>query len=233
MEKKQKLLLQGVNGNLRDVVAMAEVDFISMNLILKECYAVVNLRPEEMHQEQEVLDEKIKVMMSGLQYMDIFNQRVDHLIQTHEQMEKTAMAKNFEESFFHLHVFQSMTIELDLLRSISSINAILCDVKNALSVLGTESILMKENFVNTDSIKNILHQTVNALAEAGGETRYLPIPVLTEDQIHLLNSLYTMDSERVVLTWFLNSMPSGTWEDLLSYYESSIKEIEKEDTELF
>jgi len=41
-----------------------------------------------------------------------------------------------------------------------------------------------------------------------------------------------MDTDRVVLKWFLNAMPNGSWNDLVKYYEHAIQEV-IETSELF
>ncbi len=228
----QKYFLESVNKNLKEIVQIAAIDFAAVNELLKSYYVQFKSEYSSMAQGKSDVEVKLEAMMGGLQYMDVFNQRVTHLINTHETMVSSAMATNFEESFFHLHVFQSLTIELDLLRAISSIKDILIEVKETFEDDSSRESV-ERYFVQTEVIKNILQSTIKALSLAGGERRFLPIPVLTNDQVQLLNTLYTMESERVVLTWFLNSMPTGSWEDLLQYYENAINQVEEQNTELF
>jgi len=172
-------------------------------------------------------------MMSHLQYMDIFSQRVDHLIRTHERMMASPGAGNFEESIFNLHVFQSMTIEQDLLTSISSIKEILSDLQNYLNDDGKAALSVDGYFCRTSGIRRVLQNTITQLEQSGGDKGRLPLPPLNENQIEILNSLYTMESERVVLRWFLNAMPRGTWEDLLHCYENMISQVANDSPELF
>ena len=88
-------------------------------------------------------------------------------------------------------------------------------------------------FNNMHIIKEKLQTTIAALRLAGGETKHLPLPTLTEEQISILSSLYSMESERVVLNWFLSSMPDGTWEQLMLYYEAEINKVGDDNMELF
>lgn len=227
----QKYFLESVNRNLKHVVEIAAVDFVAVNTMLKEYYT--RAKSDSSLPAYSNVASRMEAMMGDLQYMDVFNQRVEHLILTHERMMTTSMAKDFEESFFHLHVFQSMTIELDLIRSINSIKDILFEIKDYLGHHGQDERFIEKCFAQTEVITNILQGTVSALTQAGGEIRHLSIPVLTEEQIKILSSLYTMESERLVLSWFLNHMPNGTWEQLLQYYENAIDQVTEENTELF
>ena len=74
---------------------------------------------------------------------------------------------------------------------------------------------------------------IGELLRAGGETRQLPIPTLTPQQVTVLHSLYTMEEERLVLRWFLDSMPGGNWDDLLSHYVAEITKCKEDAIELF
>ena len=226
MQESREIFLESVNHDLKSVVQMAEVDFVAVNdFLVRFCK-----KSQGVH---TTMATKIEAMMCGLQYMDVLKQRMDHLILTHQKMLTTPLAINFEGSFFHLHVFQSLTVELDLLRSIKSIKSLLCDLNDWAHGNGVQTLSNEEYFSRTSRIKNILRKTMNALILEGGDTRHLPIPALTPEQIGLLNSLYTMESERVVLEWFLKSMPSGTWEELLEFYEDGFNQINSNTIELF
>jgi len=230
MKIEQTQFLEKVNSDLQKVLSIASPDFGEVNYMLKvyydqriTCDPTLSAFPGE--------DVKIDLIVKNLQYMDILTQRVEHLVSIHNRLGDNDPA--FKESFFHLHVFQSMTIELDLLRSIGIVNASIDDLKEHFTEVGKILSLSWKYFNNTSKIKLILNTTIAALAEAGGEIKHLPIPALSTSQIQMLNLVYTMESERVVLNWFLKAMPTGTWEDLFHYYESAIHQLETEKTELF
>jgi len=143
------------------------------------------------------------------------------------------MAQGLTESIYHLHVFQALTIELDLIRSIAAIKSSLADLKDHFIAIGKIDWMDDDIFNNMHIIKEKLQATIAALRLAGGETKHLPLPTLTEEQISILNSLYSMESERVVLNWFLSSMPDGTWEQLMQYYEAEINKVGDDNMELF
>jgi len=229
MTESRMQFLENVNTELKKMVQLAETDFVAVNTLLKTYYsnrAIVATDSKAIADAET----KMEAMMGGLQYMDVFSQRVSHLVSTHNQMLSNDLAQNFADSFFHLHVFQSMTIELDLLQSISSIKSLLVDIIDHVDSLKNTS---DPFFGNTPLIKQTLQRTIDTLLQAGGETAHLPIPSLAATQVAILNSLYTMESERIVLNWFLNSMPTGTWENLLEYYELEIHQTAADNTELF
>jgi hypothetical protein len=223
MNITQMHFLANVNQCLQEMVGAAAKDYVMVSELLKRGY---NSRTSI------GTDEKVETLIADLQYMDIFCQRVEHLIETHNKMINEDLAENFSESFYHLQVCQAMTIEMDWLRSIANIKNTLQEIKAEFIVKQTQW-LDGDLFGNTVFIKAILRKTIDELLQAGGEAKHLPIPTLTPDQVRVLQSLYTMESERLVLNWFLNYMPGGTWEDLLKYYEVEISHVGADNTELF
>jgi len=180
--------LECVNNDLREVIVIATSDHAEAYKVLQELHAQTQ-NCEKNQPGLDGLDLKVEGLLSGLQYLDMFSQRVEHLIKTHERMITTPLARNFESSFFHLHVFQSMTIELDLLKSTESIKALLGEIKDCHIDDDRSEWLDQVYFGQTAIIKTILRRTVEASALAGGDQGDLPIPTLTIDQVHLLNSL--------------------------------------------
>jgi hypothetical protein len=224
--------LENVNEDLKKSVAIAAQDFVIVNYLLKNYYSS---KGKEIAQLDISADThtKIQELTSALQYMDVFSQRVYHLIITHERMANQNLAQGLLESFYHLHVFQALTIELDLLRSITIVKTLLGELRGHFVEIGKIDWMDEDLFENTHQIKEKLQTTSAALRVAGGETQHLPLPTLTEDQTRILNSLYSMESERVVLSWFLNSMPAGTMDELMHHYEMTISKLDDDNTELF
>jgi hypothetical protein len=225
--------LENLNSQLTQVIELAETDFVTVNKLFKICFEKNKNFSFANPALSSALEVKMEAVMAGLQYMDVFSQRVQHLILTHDRMLESNFAGDFRDSFFHLHVFQSMTIELDLLRSIATIKTLLIELRESFE--GFYEFMEVENtqFQNAPIIKEILRRTIKSLLLMAGETHDLPLPALTKEQVATLNSLYTMETERTVLNWFLNSMPNGTWEDLMQFYEMQINLSEKNSIELF
>ena len=224
--------LESVNNDLKESVAAAALDYVITNHLLKNYYAKRELGITDENLTAETKS-KLQELTGNLQYMDIFSQRVYHLVLAHQKMTMHNMAQVLTESIFHLHVFQALTIELDLIRSISAIKSSLADLKDHFIAVGKIDWMDDDIFNNMHIIKEKLQTTIAALRLAGGETKHLPLPTLNEEQITILSSLYSMESERVVLNWFLNSMPDGTWEQLMQHYEAEINKVEDDNMELF
>lgn len=198
-DHRHENLAASVNTDLAWTIAAATRDFTIVSELLKKCY----------DNERRL---KYEALITQLQYIDTFRQRVSHLIEVHQQLMDDGDL-SCAESFFHLHVFQSMTIELDLLEATSAISRLLFD-------LNFDSLPF---FANTLEIKSILNKTIARLLVVGGDKALLPIPPLSSYEVSVLNSVYTMDSERVVLSWFLESMPHGTWTELSHHYRRAIQ----------
>jgi hypothetical protein len=215
-------LLSRLNTDLKEVILIAESDFVKVNNVLRSLYE------RHMHQRAGSISEprlRLDAIMTGLQYMDVLSQRINHLIATHEKM--TSLLE-FRNSFFHLHVFQSLTIRLDLLRSITSIQESIAELKSHIKENGVEMY-----FTNTARLNRALQNAIDLLTSAAGDIRQLPIPRLTEKHIDMLSSLYTMDKERIVLNWFKHALPTGTWNDLLQHYTAEASVTETDGIELF
>jgi hypothetical protein len=215
--------LENVNQSLQHIVAAAVTDYSIVNDLAKKYYS---------SQSTPHASEKAEAMIQALQYVDVFSQRISHLVEIHRRMMNEGLAKDFPQSFYHLHVFQAMTIECDLLQSISSIKAILHEVKTEGR---TEKIqwLATTPFENVIFIKLTLNRIIDMLRSACGEVKKLPIPTLTAGQANMLYALYTTDEERLVLGWFLDSMPGGNWDDLLDLYIERIPKGKENVIELF
>lgn len=233
MKSNQTEFLEKVNHDLKTVILIAAPDFAEVNGMLKVYYENRCKADSALLKEFPLLENKLDRLVSNLQYMDILTQRVEHLILIHVGLKEKSDDPGLKESLFHLHVFQSMTIELDLLKSIKAIITIIEELQNHFSEIGKIDLQSHKYFTNTTVITAILSDTILSLSVAGGEIRHLPIPPLSPRQIQVLNAHYTMESERVVLNWFLESMPRGRWEDLFHHYESAIEQVEIEKTELF
>lgn len=228
----QMHFLANVNQELRELIEMTEADFSGVNQVMSQYYK--NQKPTSPTAENEYAEiaTKIDLMVQHLQYMDVFRQRVEHLISVHQQLIDEP-SLTFKESLFHLHVFQSMTIQLDLFDAISSINQLLIELKKHLIEVVSIELSNTSFFKNTKKIKAILLKTITELREAGGDKAHLPIPALTISQVQKLNSVYSMESERIVLLWFLDVMPHGSWDELALHYQKTINQVGVDSTELF
>ena len=213
-------LLEQINTDLLQVIGIAENDFHQINGLLKG-----------QHEGEGIFGVQAASLISELQYMDTFKQRIQHLIMVHRYVNDHPVTLNFKESFFHLHAFQSMTIQTDLIRSTESIKTSV--QRMAFSHHQESRFLDKNVFQNIPEIKGVLQKTMDALSTAGGDIRFLPVPPFTSEQVHMLNNVYTMESERAVLRWFLHAMTSRTRDSLFQYYQYAVHTDIIKDAELF
>jgi len=224
-----KEMMENINMDLQEAIEITALDFKEVNDTIKDYYN--SLDSQARHVRHTVIEDYLQSMVINLQHHDIFRQRVEHVVLVHQKLTTDEWLVNFVEFVFHLHIFQAMTIELDLLKVISSV----ADTLNQVHKVSPESRSFRhlENcFPQTTRIKEIIKKTVSVLHAAGGNIKQLPVSPLTVNQLTQIYSLYTMASERVVLDWFIHSIPSGSWEELLLHYQEELNNLDT-DTELF
>src|SRR5262249_9620428 len=139
---------------------------------------------------------------------------------------------DFAEAVFHLHVFQAMTIELDLLKALESVAETLEDLCVQFQQIQAH-VNLDHCFLHTPRVKNIIKRTISVLLLAGGNIKQIPASPQTIQQLSKISALYTMESERVVLGWFIDSIPSGSWEGLMLHYQTEIDRLSTKNAELF
>jgi len=222
MNSYHKEILENINKELLEAIDITAVDFIEVNDMLKSYYR--SLSTAENEDVHTIIEEKINSIVTNLQHHDIFRQRVEHLVMVHQKLMTDEWQLDFVEPVFHLHVFQAMTIELDLLTAISSVSDTLREVTNQYPQM-KEQCHVEKYFTHTNRIKEIIERTVWVLQTAGGNLEHLLISPFTVSQLTRIYSLYTMESERVVLDWFIDSIPSGSLEELLLHYHSTIERL--------
>jgi hypothetical protein len=216
--------------NLNNVLRLAGVDF-------SRAYEVTNGLYKFSLQDQYDssvghLVSKLEEATAEMQYFDIFTQRIQHLTNTHKKVVDLYSNDLFRKSLLHLQSFQLTMIELDLHRSVSIIKSALTKLEHFLPDLG-DRYLDVSLFVHHPEIITLLKQVNADLMQEAGDIKLLRIPPLTKEQTKLLTKVYTMESERIVLNWFMRSMPFGTWPELLVTYTSQLQKLNEETIELF
>jgi len=223
--------LEQVNNELMAVTVMATADFKLVKSMLRE-YFDKESAWKQVH--DPAIDRRIDALISDLQYMDIFCQRVEHLVWVHQRVIVERSAAPFRESIFHLHIFQSMTIERDLSRTVASIHGALAELREHLTKASGTTWTPETFFRNTARIQKVLTRTIAALTTAAGDIQRLPVPPFSERLLQMLYALYTMESERLVLDWFVKTIPVCHWDDLCQHYETTLHQPGAgDDMELF
>jgi hypothetical protein len=163
------------------------------------------------------------LIISKLQYLDILDQRIRHLIYTNEQVMTMFINDTFKRAFLYLQYFQFTIAAHDLFEAMSEIEqAIQHDKHIQLNI-----------FRHKTEIEILTNEVKISLLEQCGDVKSIMLPPMTKKQIEICNHLYTMESERIVLNWFLTSMPSCKWFDLLAVYKSKQQDELNTSIELF
>jgi hypothetical protein len=216
-----------INTELGRAVKLAYTDYSMANIIIKNWYLG---KTQHVAYKRSVEDKSQVQLVSSLQYMDVFTQRVTHLMAINARVVTDNLPGDVKKPFYHLLAFHTLTITADLVKSIASVRTALEELKDNNEV---RLAWPGEIFENAIHVKGLLQRITTIFLKIAGTTRRLSNPPLTEDQIVFLNSIYTTESERLVLKWFLQSMPGGTWQELIPWYDNESDKTENDTIEFF
>jgi hypothetical protein len=164
-----------------------------------------------------------------LQIFDIITQRLQHLIDTHERVMGLYIDDIFKESFLRLQYFQFSIIAFDLFGVLSFIDSNLREVAEPCDTSQQNNSLKPENTERQAALFEKIRKSIKLNA---GNSPFLKMVPLTTRQITICTQLYTMESERVVLDWYLRN-PSGEFPELLKVYQSWLMNYNNPSIELF
>jgi hypothetical protein len=151
---------------------------------------------------------------SGLQYMDVLTQRIQHLVDTHEQVMALRIGRMFKKSFLHLQYLQFSIIVFELFHSLSLLETSLLTDKVDQNTQEATGV-----FANKQRVTDLAARIETGLLRQIGAIHWAGIPALTAKQIQVCLQLYTMESERVVLNWYLKNS-TGHVSELLRAYQA-------------
>ncbi|HEY0653737.1 MAG TPA: hypothetical protein VGD65_11445 [Chryseosolibacter sp.] len=160
-----------------------------------------------------------------LQYFDIITQRLQHLVDAHEQMAALHIDDIFKDSFLHLQYFQFSIIVFELFEVMSFVHMHAGDdvqptQKNAAGYEGIEQLASASEKIRS------------TLKGSAANVRFVRLPALTSRQITICRQLYTMDRERMVLDWYVHNS-KGELSELLNVYHVWLREYKNTAAELF
>jgi hypothetical protein len=217
---------QAILNFLKTILLVARADFSEANRKIDSFYA--KCREEN---ASKLIISSVETIIAQLQCLDIFTQRIQHIIEAQETVTNLYLDDLFKNSFLHLQYFQLQMIENDLRKSISVIEV------NALTIDRLVGTTTTQGFTSVFShyteIKRLLLNVKIRLRKESYEMTWLQMPPLTNGQIRFFMKLYTMESERIVLNWFIKNMPSGTARQLQENYTRQLGQLQVESTEIF
>jgi hypothetical protein len=158
----------------------------------------------------------------SLQMFDIITQGLQHLIETHEKVMTLYVDDIFKESFLHLQYFQFSIIAFDLFKVMSFVDLNLSD--------GPDHTILPSASINT--LAALTEKIKQSLKTNGGDLQLIGLPLLTSRQVAICEQLYTMESERIVLDWYVRNS-GGEFSDLLKVYQSWLADNNGQTIELF
>jgi hypothetical protein len=157
----------------------------------------------------------VGITLKVLQSEDILNQRIQHLIDGVRSSEAFYRNARFKHVFLDLQYFHLVTIRRDLRNSITSMR-ILADAIRSNHPDQKEIVTRSNRLLEIDQLFKVADRTSLRFVAQRIVSGHNP---LTSTQSVKCLELYTMQSERIVLEWFLSNMPFGKEKDLLRVYE--------------
>ena len=228
--KEQMIDQEQLSQKLKEAGNLVATDFSKVNKII-HLYYIPRLNRQAGTPNRSAL--KPEQSIAKLQYSDIFSQRVQHIIDTQKVIMRMYIYDLFKKSFLHLQMFQLLTIQHDLQEAIAVIKKETQKIDGYLTGKEDEQSLTSLFFRREPEIVMLLEEVLTQLRNNAGSMDFVRLQPLTNGQIEACRKIYTMESERIVLDWFLKSMPSGTFTELLPHYQSKIQELNEDSTELF
>jgi hypothetical protein len=166
--------------------------------------------------------------MERLQAFDIITQRLQHLVDTHEKVMSLYIDDIFKESFLQLQYLQFSIIASDVFEALAFIQANLSE--------STQSRELEQEGTNLSTratrLATLAEKVKKSLKDNAGETKFLRIPALTKRQISICKQLYSMESERLVLDWYVKNS-TAEFSDLLKAYREWLDDRNGSSIELF
>jgi hypothetical protein len=160
----------------------------------------------------------LESIVKALQSEDIINQRIQHLIDGVNRSKVFFNDSKFKHSFLALQYFHLVTVRQDLWKTITSVRILM------------EAISLNHHGLNESVTRSVRFTEIEHLFKITKRTSFRSVAQRIVSGTKPLNStqagecleLYTMQSERIVLQWFLSNMPFGKDKDLLRVYEEQM-----------
>jgi hypothetical protein len=172
----------------------------------------------------------LELIVAELQCQDILSQRIQHIIDGFEIVKDLFNDKKFKRSFLDLQFFQLVAIGSDLEDIITTTRTLATALSTPQFNGPTEGATL---FARYNDVKHLLEFSNRMIMSCVAQRMLYNQPPLTSRQAATCMTLYTMQSERIVLQWFLTNMPFGKRVDLLRIYKDEMKKIKNESVELF
>jgi hypothetical protein len=136
----------------------------------------------------------------------------DILIASHNQ--------ECQDAVLLLNAFQLTYIEREYLNIVNEIKADL----EGLRKLNINAHVEEQVLKRTLQVNRLIKLTARELFFQVGSRETLKFPPLSAEIVKQLDSIYTMNSENLVLDWFMQNMPSGSPEEFHEHMRTRVTE---------
>ena len=233
---KYKHRMSEIKNAIREILDTAMIDFLMVNTVFKKYnqYAEPSIDASDAA--------RISLSIIELQYMDIFSQKLHHIIALQEALgENPSIDQSGQGHTIYDHA--NFIFKLNQLQAIVAgydFTLTVTDLKNGLHELHDHIIeITRLDFHESDYFKHLqqieeqLFVLVKTLREMADERiAESPIAHPAKTQVTKITNLYSMASERYVLLWLSNNL-NGQPEDLIEAYKLDGFSRKEEEIELF
>lgn len=226
--------IKAVKDLVQQVLDNALIDFMMVSSVFKKYSQFSD--PSMSGEDANRVSQSIK----ELQYMDIFSQKLDHILRLNQEINKASsqamQSLNYDHAgfIFKLNYLQTIMAADEFLFNANYLKKNLHELHDHILSVTKLDFNDKAYFKHLGEIEGNLDQIKRILDEMYAE-RCQEAPVLVadiEEEVKKLGDLYTMASERFVLLWALKNM-GATAELLLEQYKREGYESIEEEIDLF
>ena len=236
--EKYKQRMDEIKNAIREILDTAMIDFLMVNSVFKK----YNQFAEPSIAAPEAA--RISLSVKELQYMDIFSQKLNHVIALQETLvEKDSLEqstngqgnapRDYANFIFKLNQLQAAVACFDFAITVTDLKKGLHELHNHIIEVTRLDFHESDYFKHLQQIEERLAGVVKTLREIAYERiAESPIDHGVKNQVLKINNLYTMANERYVLLWLLKHW-HGQAEDLIEAYKLDGFVRVEEEIELF
>lgn len=205
-----------INATLAETIAMASEDFLEMCNLLNKC----NVKAENLKSE-------ISAAVQELQHIDFLRQKLGHISDLYKELLRGEDATNIgmgekiksaRALIFKINYYQLLAAHEDYIKVVLLVLSTIRKIKeHNVLLINFNAPIFPNRFQIDDNFRS-LNLSLSSLADQYGSSSNADTALLVAQ----LSSMYTMESERVVLHWSTDAATSArSEEEFMDHYKAN------------